>query len=47
MNKSRHGQLWLKNMALPESILAGKYDFRSDFAKNAFFRKGVFEPRFE
>ena len=47
INKSLHGQLWLKNMALPESILAGKYDFASYFTKNAFFRKGVFEPRFE
>ena len=47
INKSLHGQLWLKNMALPESILAEKYDFGLYFIKNTFFRKGVFEPRFE
>ena len=30
-----------KNMALPESILAEKYDFVSDVAESTFFRKGA------
>ena len=44
-------------LALPISILlssiitfgnlAEKYEFALDFTKNAFFRKGMFEPRFE
>ena len=46
MKKSRHGQLWLKSMVLV-SMFCSKYDFVSDFAENAFFRKGLFEPRFE
>ena len=36
INKSLHGQLWLKNMALPASLLADKQDFALDFTKNAF-----------
>ena len=47
INNSLHGQLWLNNTALPESILDDKYDFAADFANNVFFIKCAFEPRFE